>query len=39
LRVDLAATLRLPRPLAIAGLASWRYLGGPWERIATYRFR
>lgn len=28
-----------PQPLAIAGLALQRYLGGPWERIATYPFR
>jgi len=28
-----------PRPLRIHGLAAWRYLGGPWEPIRTYRFR
>lgn len=28
-----------PRPFAIAGLAAWRYLGGPWEPIRAYRFR
>jgi len=28
-----------PRPLAIHGLTSWRYLGGPWERIRAYPFR
>jgi 2'-5' RNA ligase superfamily len=28
-----------PRPLGIAGLASWRYLGGPWEPVKTYSFR
>jgi hypothetical protein len=28
-----------PRPLAIKGLASWRYLGGPWERLKSYSFR
>ena len=28
-----------PRPLTIAGLGLWRYLGGPWEPIAGYRFR
>ena len=28
-----------PRPLAIRGLASWRYLGGPWEPIRTHVFR
>lgn len=27
-----------PRPLTIAGLASWRYLGGTWEPIARHRF-
>ena len=28
-----------PRPLRIAGLSMHRYLGGPWETVATYRFR
>ena len=28
-----------PRPLSIKGLASWRYLGGPWEPIRSYAFR
>ena len=28
-----------PRPLAIKGLASWRYVGGPWEPIRTHVFR
>ena len=28
-----------PRPLGIAGLSLHRYLGGPWETLATYRFR
>jgi hypothetical protein len=28
-----------PRPLAIKGLASWRYLGGPWEQLKSYSFR
>jgi hypothetical protein len=28
-----------PRPLAISGVALHRYLGGPWERLATYAFR
>ncbi len=28
-----------PRPLAIRALASWRYLGGPWEPIKTHPFR
>ena len=29
----------IPRPLAIRGLTLHRYLGGPWEQIATYSFR
>jgi hypothetical protein len=29
----------VPRALAIRGLTLNRYLGGPWERIATYSFR
>jgi 2'-5' RNA ligase superfamily len=28
-----------PRPLEIRGLASWRYLGGPWEPIRSHMFR
>jgi hypothetical protein len=28
-----------PRPLAISGLGLHRYLGGPWERLASYSFR
>ena len=28
-----------PRPLAIRALASWRYLGGPWEPVRTHSFR
>ena len=28
-----------PRPLAIAGLSLHRYLGGPWETLASYKFR
>ena len=28
-----------PRPLAIRGLAVWRYLGGPWELLRTHPFR
>jgi hypothetical protein len=28
-----------PRPIGIAGLGLQRYLGGPWDRIATYSFR
>jgi hypothetical protein len=28
-----------PRPLGITALAVYRYLGGPWERLAVYAFR
>ena len=28
-----------PRPLAIRGLATWRYLGGPWEKMRSFTFR
>ena len=28
-----------PQPLGIAGLSVHRYRGGPWETLATYRFR
>jgi hypothetical protein len=28
-----------PRPLVISGLGLFRYLGGPWERLAVYPFR
>ena len=28
-----------PRPLKIAGLALHRYLGGPWQKLAGWRFR
>jgi hypothetical protein len=28
-----------PRPLGIAGLSVHRYRGGPWETVASYRFR
>ena len=28
-----------PRPLAIRGLESWRYLGGPWEALKAHAFR
>ena len=34
LRADFA-----PRPLAIRGLAAWRYLDGPWEPIRSWSFR
>jgi hypothetical protein len=27
------------RPLAIRGLALWRYLGGPWEPVKRFAFR
>lgn len=27
------------RPLAIKGLALWRYLDGPWEPVKTWTFR
>ena len=29
----------MPRPLAISGLGLHRYLGGPWERLALWKFR
>ena len=29
----------VPRPLKIAGLASWWYRGGPWEPLSEHRFR
>ena len=28
-----------PRPLTISGLGLHRYRGGPWDTVATYRFR
>jgi hypothetical protein len=28
-----------PRPLAIRGLAAWRYVDGPWEAIRGWSFR
>ena len=28
-----------PRPLGIAGLSVHRYRGGPWETLASYKFR
>jgi hypothetical protein len=40
--IDLQQQLRredLPRSLAVAGLASWRYLGRPWEPLREHRFR
>ena len=38
LQQQLRATFQ-PRPLAIRALASWRYLGGPWEPIRSHAFR
>ncbi|WCT71831.1 2'-5' RNA ligase family protein [Sphingomonas naphthae] len=38
LQVALSADFR-PAPLAIVGLASHYYRGGPWEPIKAYRFR
>ena len=38
LQKQLAATFT-PRPLAIRGLAAWRYLDGPWEPIRSRSFR
>ncbi len=38
LQQQLRATFQ-PRALAIKGLASWRYLGGPWEPLKSYTFR
>ena len=38
LQQQLRATFE-PRPLAIRALASWRYLGGPWEPIRSHPFR
>jgi hypothetical protein len=38
LQAELRAPFQ-PRPLDISGLASWRYLGGPWEPIRTHAFR
>jgi hypothetical protein len=38
LQQQLRATFQ-PRPLAIKGLASWRYMGGPWEPVKSYTFR
>lgn len=38
LLADLAQRFE-PRPLAIHGVGIHRYLGGPWETLATYSFR
>ncbi len=37
LHAGLAATFRA-RPIAIAGLAAWHYLGGPWQLVREYKF-
>jgi hypothetical protein len=28
-----------PRPLSVTGMTSWRYLGGPWEKVRDFAFR
>ena len=38
LQQQLRATF-VPRPLEIRALATWRYLGGPWEKIRDFPFR
>lgn len=38
LQAQLRATLE-PRPLAIRGLALWRYRDGPWEAVKGWTFR
>jgi len=38
LQQQLSATLR-PRPLEIRALATWRYVGGPWEKMRDFSFR
>ena len=38
LQERLRATFQ-PRPLNLKGIASWRYLGGPWEPIRSHVFR
>jgi len=38
LMAELATSFQ-PRPLGVVGLSLHRYLGGPWEKIATYKFR
>lgn len=38
LHLSLSAGFR-PRPLAIAGLAAWHYLGGPWQLATQVKFR
>lgn len=36
--LDTLAAGFMPRPLAITGIASYWYRGGPWEPISRYRF-
>ncbi len=38
LQAELRAIFQ-PRPLKIKALASWRYMGGPWQPIRDYVFR
>lgn len=38
LHVELSTTFK-PRPLTISGLAAHHYRGGPWEHIASWKFR
>ncbi|MEA3061429.1 MAG: hypothetical protein QOJ94_1210 [Sphingomonadales bacterium] len=38
LQQQLAITVQ-PRPLALKGLALWRYRDGPWEPVKTWSFR
>lgn len=38
LHANLSADFR-PGPLAIAGLAAWYYLGGPWQLASQVKFR
>ena len=38
LQAKLAATFR-PRELKLKGLATWRYLGGPWQSLKRHMFR
>ena len=38
LQAELKARFR-PRPLAIRGLGTWLYQGGPWEPLKSYAFR
>jgi len=38
LMAELATSFQ-PRPLGVVGLSLHRYLGGPWEKITTYKFR